>query len=201
MIEIEKDFVMNATTEQRIALHADSVQELELHDMYFDTKDFDWSLQNIWLRSRNGVFELKTPVRCNQKHLTDQFHETTDQSMIRTVLNLPPSGNALLEDIQAAGFYVFCDCTTHRKKYRVGDFSIDVDDTTYVGTDFRYTTAEIELMIESEGGISQAEQRIFTFAQEYGFEPSTVRGKVGDYVHVIYPEHYQALAKAGIFKL
>lgn len=80
--------------------------------------------------------------------------------------------------------------STKRKKYKKGNFIIDVDEMSY-----GHKVCEIELMIEKEGDIKNAEDRIMSLAKEYDFEIKRVPGKRAEYLRLKMPDIYKELRK------
>lgn len=66
----------------------------EFHDQYFDTTNFDLTLQDFWLRKRKGCWELKCPLTLSKadqakegqskaEALCTRYREITDLSEIQ----------------------------------------------------------------------------------------------------------------------
>ena len=195
MIEVEKRFILQAGERSRLLKGAEPVSEHEINDVYFDNKDFFLTKQDKWLRNRNGEFELKVRIHKEPQHkrLVDRFNEITDEEAIRRELVLPP-GKTLADDLEARGFVPFATITTIRKKYKKGDFVIDVDSVVETG----YDVGEVELLVDTEEESEDAMKRILAFAEEHGLNIEPVRGKITEFIKRNRPEHWQALIDAGI---
>lgn len=207
MIEIEKKFILTDAQKKRLLEKAEFLGEKTFIDVYYDTPEYALTKNDIWLRARDGNFELKLPLQKNEKGLTNQYHEIEGEEKIRQIFGIVPKGN-FLEDIQSFGYAAFCECKTTRKKYRKEKFIIDLDevifhkDSAQGGSnhvrDFKYSIAEIELIIASEGEIKKANDEILAFADLMGLENKNLRGKVLEYLLRHKPEHYKALVDAGV---
>ena len=81
---------------------------------------------------------------------------------------------------------------TTRKKYKKDDFFIDIDDL-----DFGYSCVEIELMVEDEKDILNAEEKILALAKQYNFETKEVPAKKKEYFRIVKPEVFKMLYPNG----
>lgn len=60
-LEIEIKFRCSTKILDYCTKQASHVDEVRLCDTYFDTKNYDLTRRDMWLRSRNGLMELKSP--------------------------------------------------------------------------------------------------------------------------------------------
>jgi len=60
-LEIELKFRCTPTIAAYCTLHSTQIEDMELCDIYFDSPDYELTKRDLWLRSRNGVLELKAP--------------------------------------------------------------------------------------------------------------------------------------------
>lgn len=197
MIEVEKKFILNESDKNRLVSGAQFLNERVFTDIYYDTKTFVLTSQDKWLRSREAKFELKSPLHANAERLADQYSELADELKIKKALNLENSEN-LADALAKNGYVPFCICKTTRKKYKKGDFIIDLDVVDF--QDFTYSIGEIELMVNDESEIENAIHKIVVFAKNNELKIAPVRGKVIEYLKRVKPNHYQALVKAGVVK-
>jgi adenylate cyclase class IV len=195
MFEIEKKFILTGEQEKRLTEGAEFLGEKTFTDIYFDTAEYALTKNDIWLRSREGAFEVKLPMRKNSFGGTNQYNEIDGEEKIRQVFGIVPE-KSFLEDIRSFGYAPFCQFKTTRKKYRKGKFTIDLDDVDF--GDFRYSLAEIELMVTEEKGIPSANEEILKFAKSLDLKIENVRGKGTEYLLRKKPEHYRALVEAGV---
>ena len=193
MIEVEKKFILFDTDIERLTRGAEFLGEKKMTDAYCDTKDFSLSCKDTWLRSRDSRWELKLPLRTDTGW-HDQYRELETEDEIAKELKLSAEGG-LEEELKKAGYETFVTLVTTRKKYKKGDFTIDLDEV-----DFGYKIEEIELLVNDESEMLKATEKIASFAKEMGLALAPVRGKVIEYLNRNGPEHYQALIDAGVIR-
>jgi adenylate cyclase class IV len=196
MIEVEKKFKLSEGDLDLLLSGAVFISEKEFCDVYFDDGLYSLTTNDIWLRKRGKVFELKLPVSKIRSVDTDQYEEISDESLIKKFLKLD---NALSIDfsIKSRGFFPFCECRTLRRKFKKDEFVIDVDFVNFF--DFSYEIAEIELVVSDKTEISNASDKIHNFAKNFGLKNERVRGKVIEYLYNKKIEHYNALVSSGVY--
>ena len=113
-------------------------------DVYYDNEQYTLAKHDLWLRSRNGVLELKwspeTPSLTSPDKIlhVDRYYESTDLQEIAGVLSrhikiLPQPTDILA----AAKLTAFAEMTTDRRQYMLGiptstlRFSVDIDSVKY----------------------------------------------------------------------
>lgn len=195
MIEVEKKFLPSEEVVQRLTQGAEFLGEKVLTDIYYDGNNYSLTTQDIWLRRRNGTFELKLPLQEANKttRTLDKYEELDTEEAIREALDIPVKGS-LAEDLEAAGFESFCTIVTTRQEYRIGEFIIDLNHM-----DFGYSIGEIEMLVSTQGEMEAAEGKILAFARKHGIDTSApVRGKVIEWLFRNNPKHYKALIDAGV---
>ena len=89
MIEVEKKFLLTNEEKERLIEGAEFLVEKKQSDVYYDTADYKLTLKDWWLRSRNGIFELKVPLTSENHRSVDQYEEYDDEDQIRELINLP----------------------------------------------------------------------------------------------------------------
>lgn len=195
MIEVEKKFILSSKDRERITEGAEFLSEKSFTDTYFDTSDYLLTKADKWLRLRDNRFELKLPMNqgkgSSQRQL-DQYEELDTDEAIYKALDIKPTAT-LQKDLEINGYKPFSTFTTTRKKYKKGDFVIDLD-----VIDFGYSIGEIELMVESQSEMEEALNKILAFAKEQGLSVAPVRGKVFEYIRRNSPEHFKALEEAEV---
>ncbi len=193
MIEVEKKFILKSEDIERLIQGAAFISEKTFTDTYYDSADFALTTKDIWLRQRDDRFELKVPLNeSNQIRILDQYEEYETESEIRQILKLPESGN-FKQDLQNRGYQPFVTLVTTRKKYKKGEFIIDLD-----VIDFGYSIGEIELMVRDKFEMQSASDKIIAFAKENELALTAVRGKVVEYLRRNNLKHYQVLVDAGV---
>ena len=196
MIEVEKKFILTTEQEKSLIEGADFLGEKKFTDIYYDDEDFSLTKKDLWLRNREGRFELKIPMNESiEKRISDQYRELESDEEILKYFNA--EGTLSVEDFLAKKKYKpFCILKTVRKKYKKEEFNIDLD-----STDFGYTLAEIEHMITDQSKIEETIDAIIEFAKRHNIiSTEYIRGKVTEYLRRNNPTHFQALIDAKVIK-
>ncbi|EKE16534.1 MAG: hypothetical protein ACD_11C00004G0032 [uncultured bacterium] len=196
MIEVEKKFLFSKKQIRDISEKFKFFGEETIVDVYYDTEKYNLTKNDIWLRNRNGDFQLKIPAHLedNKKHF-NKYQEIEGEEKIRQIFSIAPMGS-FEQDIHRFGYKIFCRCRTVRKKYKKDDISIDLDEVFF--DDFSYALGEFEIMVENKKDMEKAVEKIENFAKENNLEMAPVRGKVIEYLKRKKPEHYQELLKSGV---
>ena len=178
MLEVEKKF--QPTTEQLNTLISDAefLGEIVNHDIYYDYDDFRLLKDNIRLRNRNGLFELKIGKS------SGVAHEIEDIEEIKKYFNVEDS----LENFIENSLNIVMDFKTNRQKYKKQEFHIDIDKTS-----FGYNMCEIEIMVEKEEELKEAEDKIINLAAKHEFEVKRMNGKGKEYLRIFNPEIYKEI--------
>lgn len=195
MIEVEKKFTLNDSDIDRITQGTEFLGEKSFTDTYFDTPDYSLTKADKWLRLRDDRFELKLPMnqgKGSSNRELDQYEELESEDLIKKALGLTQEGT-LAKNLELNTHKPFATITTHRRKYKKGDFTIDLD-----VMDFGYSIGEIELMVNSQSDMKIALDRILAFAKEQHLSLAPVRGKVIEYIKRNNSAHYKALKEAGV---
>ncbi len=212
MFEVEKKFILTPEQEKSLIEGAEFLGEKKMIDICYDGPDYSLTRQDIWLRNRNGKFELKLPMNVAiEERISDQYRELeTDEEILKY---FGAGSDENLTDFLAKNKYVpICTFVTTRRKYKKEGFGIDLD-----SMDFGYSVAEIECMVEdpstdstgslragsgqAESKISQAAEAIIVFAKRHYIDTeSVVRGKFVEYVWRNNRQHFQALINAKVIK-
>jgi predicted adenylyl cyclase CyaB len=197
MIEVEKKFILTEADRERLTLGAEFLKEKTFTDVYYDNAKFGLTTTDRWLRLRDGKWELKMPLLHGKERMADQYDELETEPEIRQALSLG-EGEDLADDLEIAGYVPFATLTTVRKKFKRGEFVIDLDEIDFGESD--YMIGEIELMVNDKSEIDSAVERIVQFAEDNGLTIAPVRGKVIEYMKRLAPVHYQAMVDSGITK-
>ncbi|MBS3176202.1 CYTH domain-containing protein [Candidatus Woesearchaeota archaeon] len=195
MIEVEQKFSLGERVKQSLLKGAKFISEKTFTDCYYDTADYALTRKDIWLRSREGSFELKVGANQDRGNSVMSYIELTDEQSIRGFLKIPQTGS-LEEYLQQHGYVPFCTAITTRRKYQKGKFMIDLDIVDF--RDFQYSICEIELMVENQSQIQKAKEEIVAFARLHQIPVREVRGKVVEYLLRMRQDHYRALVEAGV---
>lgn len=196
MFEVEKKFILSESDIARLVEDADFVGEKTFTDIYYDTKEFALTKNDIWLRKRGEDFELKLPMHLGDKNFSQQYQEIEGEEKIREIFAIAAI-NDFESDINAFGYKPFCNCVTTRKKFEKEGFVIDLDTVVYDDKSI-YNIGEIELMVKEKQQMPEALEKIEKFAQKNELKSLPVRGKVIEYLLRSKSEHYRALVAAGV---
>jgi len=148
MIEVEKKFIPTEENLKILLTDALFIGEVTNHDIYYDYPDYRFLKGNIAFRNRNGNFELKIQSD------SGIHQEIEDKKEIEKYFGISDLQEFVNENLISAIEY-----RTARKKYKKENFNLDIDET-----DFGYQVGEIELMVEKEEDVKNAEDKIKEFA-------------------------------------
>ena len=196
MIEVEKKFILTPEQEKSLIYGAEFLGEKKNTDIGYDDADFSLTKKDIWLRNRNGKFELKLPMNEPiERRVSDQYKEIEDEDEIKRHFSI--NNNETIADFLAKkGYKPVFTINTARKKYKKDRFNIDLD-----VVDFGYTLTEIEYIVDDELKIKHATDAIIEFAKKHNMDTNTVvRGKAVEYIRRNNPKHFQALIDAKVIK-
>ncbi|XP_072024131.1 thiamine-triphosphatase-like isoform X2 [Amphiura filiformis] len=209
-IEIERKFAVTSDAGERI-LQAGGIRikETTFEDAYFDTKSYQFTLADCWLRKRDGTWELKVGVHEDKLGATcTKYVEIEVESEIvsrldailnamhnpevntKQQLSTPASSSSVEEYLQQHDMQNFATFKTTRTCYQIGEDVSVILDTT----DFDFNVGEIEIMA-SESKVEETVQRLEKLSQELGFT-TVLKGKLDSYLQRFRPQHYTALVNA-----
>lgn len=197
MIEIEKKFSIKEGDFERLTKDAEFVSEKTHTDTYYDKKDYSLTTQGIWLRNRNGKWELKSRLHEEGDSGVDQYEEIEDENKIRDFLKLKKN-RSFAEDLEMNEYFPFCSYKTIRKKYKKDPFTLDFDFVDF--GDFQYEVLEIELTVRDTPEIANATKSILDFAKDNGLGTKKAWSKPKTYLKRNNPKHFQILVDAGVMK-
>lgn len=185
MIEVEKKFQITLEQLKRIEESAEFVKEVTNTDVYYDTPDYQLLRKDRWLRSRDGKFEAKIRPDVFDKNI-NTYEEITNSEEILKRLNIPKLTEDFEVNLKQNGLEVLVKLVTKRRKFKIKDLIIDIDEV-----DYGYTVCEIEKMVERESEVENATKDIFDLAASLGLEIKRVRGKGMEYFFRFKPEVYK----------
>ena len=88
MIEIEKKFIPEEGDIERITEGAEFISETVNDDIYYD-KDFSLTKRDIYVRRRNGAFEMKVGIRRRGlEGIISTYEEVYNENTIREKLGI-----------------------------------------------------------------------------------------------------------------
>lgn len=207
-VEVEVRFAWDVEVEQRIAqLAKEPPSRTSIDDVYLDAGDaaHELTLKNLWLRRRQGRYELKHPISVNEPSV---YTETRDEQEIVRVLNaaLSPAtplsldGGSLEDALAAAGIAPFASLRTDRVSYDIdggaelGRVHVDLD----LEVSLNERVGELELCLpagSAEEAVSRTRAALEAFAHEQlGVEARASGGnKLLAHIRAHDPEHFSAL--------
>lgn len=193
MVEVEKKFILTPEQEKALIDGAEFLGERKNTDIGYDGPDFSLTKKDIWLRNRNGKFELKLPMNESiEERISDQYKELESDEEILAYFGADTS-EPLADFLGKNGYVPILTIVTTRRKYKKEGFNIDLD-----AMDFGYNVAEIEYMAEDDK-VKEATNAIIEFAKKHNIDTeSVVRGKAVEYLRRNSPKHFQALIDAKI---
>jgi adenylate cyclase class IV len=195
MIEVEKKVALKEEDLKTIEKLGTFLGSRILTDTYFDTSDFRYTTNDIWLRERECKFELKVGIKgaCGG---IERYEEILDEDEIIQKLGLEKDKD-ISRALAKEKIFPYATFQTVRRKYQIEKFVLDLDLAYF--DDFIYRIAEIELMVSSESKIPWAENSINAFIEQIGFDKNKpVKAKLMEYLSQKNPTHYQALIASGI---
>lgn len=197
MFEVEKKVALKEADLKTIEKLGTFLGSRILTDTYYDTPDFRYTTNDIWLRERECKFELKVGVKGFQGGI-DRYEEITREEEIIKKLGLEKEKD-LAKTLSKEKIFPYATFQTVRRKYQIEQFTLDLDLAYF--DDFIYRIAEIELVVNSESKIPFAEESITSFIHKIGFDQNEpVKAKLIEYLSQKNPTHYQALVASGIVR-
>ncbi|HSX12354.1 MAG TPA: CYTH domain-containing protein [Rhabdochlamydiaceae bacterium] len=197
MIEVERKIFIDESQLKTIEESAQFLESIALTDTYYDTADYRFTTSDIWLRERNCVFELKIGIK-GMGGAIDRYLEIRDEDEILKKLGLE-NEHSLSKALNKAAILPYASFQTIRRKYRLQKFTLDLDLAYF--DDFIYRVLEIEVLVEDETKMGQAEKEITQIINTLGLtQTRPVKAKLIQYLFQKNPSHYQALLTAGIVR-
>lgn len=193
MFEVEKKFILKEGDEESLIKGAKPLGEYAFSDTYYDKGSYPLAKKNIWLRSRDGRWELKIGENeggCGKKDSVDHYEKIETEGGIRKVLGVEHYAS-LADDLEREGYKPVATFTTKRRSYKSGKFNIDIDEAS-----FGYNVVEIERVIEDRQNADKAAEEIAEFAKKRGLEGGRVHGKVMEYIKQHDPQSYPGIIGA-----
>lgn len=178
MIEVEKKFQPTPEQLEKLIEDAEFLGEKILHDIYYDYPDYRMFKKDVRFRNRNGNFELKIGKKGGVAEEIENIEDI--KKYFNTGLDLNEFINQNLVS--------FIDYSTNRKKYKKGEFVIDIDNLSY-----GCSLVEIELLVDSFDGVENATNEIIKFGKNFGLDPVNSLSKKNMYLKTVKPKLYEEL--------
>ncbi|XP_071341900.1 thiamine-triphosphatase isoform X2 [Trachinotus anak] len=208
-VEVERKFVCSSDTLKTLEEIGVCVGHQQFRDQYFDTPQFDLTLRNMWLRKREGCWELKCPpaaVNGTEERSAGQseaaamctcYKEISSlpeiQLRVREVIRDTETGVSNLDEswLSRMNLVCFAEFTTVRQSFTVEEEGVKID---LDQADFGYHVGEVETLMPEGGDVQAALERIDRAAQRLGLtSDQQVEGKMSVYLKRNHPEHYTKL--------
>jgi adenylate cyclase class IV len=186
MIEVESKFTISAEKLAELLKQAEKISEQKIFDQYFDCGLFSLMRKDIWLRRRQGIWEIKIPPnRESRQSEVKSYLESQDLDLIeKTVMTC--SGLSLSQ------VKCYAEINKFRQKYRLEEFTLDLDLADYGSS--QYQVNEIELMAKNELERQDALRKIRVFAEEKGLILGKVRGTLMEFLYREKADLYEELS-------
>ena len=189
MIEVEKKFAASELDIERITKDAEFIGDTVNKDTYYDREGFPLVKNNMFLRKRNGKFELKLYV-AEEGSTVDKYLELEYDEAIKTKLNIGADKN-ISEYLAENEYFPFGSWETKRRRFKKDGFTIDID-----SVDFGHNVVEIELMVEEGGDTQQAARRILNFANSMDLKKDIQEGKAMVFIKRTNPTAHEEIKAA-----
>ncbi|XP_056289792.1 thiamine-triphosphatase isoform X2 [Pseudoliparis swirei] len=219
-VEVERKFVSNADTLKTLEEIGVCVGQRQFRDQYFDNPKFDLTLRDMWLRKREGCWELKCPTTANgtEKSSGEQSKAAALCSRYREITDLPEIQQRVKEVIKdicedreteasppqeeeswlgEINLVCFADFTTVRQSFTLEEKGVQID---LDQADFGYQVGEIEVLVPEGEDVQSALEKIERTAGKLGLTgDQQVEGKMNVYLQRNHPEHYAKLLSKHVF--
>ncbi|XP_062917355.1 thiamine-triphosphatase [Mobula hypostoma] len=198
-IEVERKFAVRPDTERCLAsLGGQRLGSRSLLDRYFDTEDLRLTSADLWLRTREGRWQLKSRVGAGgPADGTTRYRETTSEAEILALLRplLTAAAGGLDRLVESGHLQEFAAIRTQRISYRLPQGTVvDLD-----LADFGHRVGEIEVEVGTEAEVPAAQARIEELARSLGLDGEEVLpGKMHVFLQKFRPLHYQKLLDARV---
>ncbi|KAM3860632.1 thiamine-triphosphatase [Diretmus argenteus] len=217
-VEVERKFVCNADTPKTLEENgAVCVGQRQFQDQYFDTPDFSLTLRDMWLRKRQGCWELKCPTITTATRSEEISGEQPKEAALCTrykeIISLPEIQLRVKEVLNGDGemacqekedeswlsklnLACFAKFTTVRRSFVLEEEGVQID---LDQADFGYHVGEIEVLVSEEEDVQSALEKIAKTARKLGLTgDQRIQGKMDVYLQRYCPEHYAKLLSAHI---
>ncbi len=201
-VEVEKKFILTPEQKEVLLDGAEKLGGTTIEDTYFDTEDYQLTLNDMWFRRREDEYELKAPIAAGSgsHEGTNRYHEITSLDQISELLRLE-QGIDFEVALSKAGIHRFVTCYTNRTSYLKDGFKIDIDKATFANSQFSHAVAEVELLVDDESKVGKADRGIIEFARQHGLTvDQAVMGKIVAYLQAERPKHFKKLVDARVVK-
>jgi len=209
-IEVERKFVPGDLDEldERVSTFGGvCLGTQSFTDVYYDTPACTLTRRDMWLRCRDGAWELKVPTDADARRSGGErsvFREVEGTAAVNEALRAlvvaapDESGvsTCLDETLATMGAQPFAEFSTTRSKWKLGSCTLDADVAS-----FGHAVMEIEVMVEDTSEVVAAEDEIARVAELVGAKPlGACGGKLETYIRRKAPDVLSALIDEGILQ-
>lgn len=180
--EVEEKFQPNEEQKSKLLEGATLLSSKEVVDDYYDTETFDFAKKGMWLRNRDGNWELKVYIG------EAVANEITEQKEILEKLGY--SSYSDFSQFRNDKLKLLAKILTMRNKYSKEGFILDFDET-----DFGLIKTDIETMVGSEAETVVAREKIIQFAHTFGMERADLPLKPVAYLQKMRPDIYSEILR------
>lgn len=171
MIEIEKKFSYDKDKLDLLVKDCVFLKKVRIVDVYLDDSVNYLFNNDLWLRKRDGLFELKIPLDDNRGEVKS-YREISDLDEIKLFL-----GDRFYD------CFNFLTVETIRSKYVLGDVNVDIDDVLINGE--KYFVGELEIVCDKYDSL--VEKKLDLVMERYGLS-SMKLGKLTLYLKDFMPD-------------
>lgn len=190
MIEIELKFQVDEEEKKSLLFDAEFKKSKVNIDSYYDTNNFDLVKKDIWLRDRNGRFELKLPRTGNDQSATS-YEEIEEDKKIKNYFSFDQNVE-LKTSLRLAGYRPFSTFKTERETYERDGITLDFDSTIFdQDTDNPFVMVEAEIMVADGTDIIREKQALKDKVKGFGVALNSGGGKGSEYFRRYQPKIYK----------
>lgn len=158
MIEVEKKCIPDIKIIDAIRKESQKTIKIVLEDKCLDFQDLRLIKNDIWLRCRNGRYDLKKPI-LRKETWGDIYEEIEDEKRILDELKI--------ESFLDTALITLSHLITKREEFLLDPFTIVLDQVVCPENNFQYNLMEIELLVNSEDESEEARKEIDVFMKTH----------------------------------
>ncbi len=207
--EVECKFRYTDAVEAILAALGKPLGTKRFTDVYWDTNGCHLTTNDLWLRQRDGVWELKVPAfAANTMGSVDVYDEHHGLERVDAFLSKQMAKLSLTRDgtgtppMETFGLHPFAVIVTNRTSFAVTpsfDKSNIVVRVDLDRTDTNYKIGECELLVTDANDVQRAGGILQKFCRELALDTTPpIRGKVLEFIAHNRPKHYEMLVDCGL---
>lgn len=192
MIEVERKFRVSQETKSMLEQLSLSRNFVEFEDCYLSE---ELALEDMWLRQRNGIWELKVPV-------TSDRNRRLGATVYRELVGPAVWHELSRVKVEAHGLLPYATIRTERTQLKCLWKTQEVEVVLDVCTSedgFRYSVGELELLVNRDSEVEGAANTLDQFAKSLNLQAqSDTDGKLLAYLKEKNEALYHAIALKGL---